>query len=99
MKTEYKIEWNKRGCGRCGGTGFYQFMAGAATKGICYDCRGRGYTMSPKTRANMEAYREWRQAENPTLEAILAALKSGRFGKAFRLIEKDAPLPTGSETA
>lgn len=87
MTTEYKIHWNKTTCGRCGGTGAYHcgMGDGSASKRTCWGCWGRGFTRSAVTTRNREAFLAWRKAERPTTDQQIAALRSGRFGKAFRL--------------
>lgn len=87
MKTQYKIIWNKKACGRCGGSGAYHcgMGDGSASKRTCYGCWGRGFTRSAVTERNREAFRNWVKTDRPTCDQQLDALRSGRFGKAFRI--------------
>lgn len=87
-KVEYKVKWNTQGCGRCGGSGVYHFACSSgAAKGTCFDCRGRGFRMSPRTRGNMLAFAEWRKTARPTLNECIEALESGRFGWSFKIVK------------
>lgn len=81
------VVFNSRCCGRCGGTGVYHFAVGASSSmGRCYACSGAGRLMSPVTRRHALAFAAWRDEARPTLQQVLDALRSGRFGKSWRLV-------------
>jgi hypothetical protein len=81
-----KIRWvfNKRTCGRCGGTGRYHVATGGGTSiRVCYGCGGAGKLMAPVTQKNRSLFLAWVAEVKPTHQQALDMLNSGRFGRAF----------------
>ncbi len=91
MKTTQILRWNSRPCGRCGGTGAYNVASGYGVSArTCYGCGGAGIKMSAATKANMFAFRAWAKEVGATWEQKVAELETGRFGRAWQIITKEA---------
>ena len=84
------VAFNKRTCGRCGGSGkYYVSMGGGASLRVCYGCSGRGKLMAPATQSNRAAFIAWWGEAKPTQQDALDMLNSGRFGRAFTVTLKE----------
>lgn len=54
------VAFNKRTCGRCGGSGKYAVSTGGgASLRVCYGCSGVGKLMAPVTKSNRAAFLAW----------------------------------------
>ena len=96
----FKVKFNSKSCGRCGGTGKYH--VGGSGTGVCFKCNGVGRTRSAITAWNSAAYGAYLANRPRITDAAARAqvawteLHSGAYGRAFtttiRAIESEVAI-------
>jgi DnaJ-class molecular chaperone len=98
----FRVSFNSKPCGRCGGTGKYHIGGISRRTGICYKCNGTARLRSSITQKHRDAFAAYMDGRpkmqcgseaNARAQASWKELHSGKYGRAF--IVTIRPIPPG----